>query len=170
MHEGAHAGDALFYLYAAAAMFERRLAAQPGVPHLVNEMREATNFLGDYIQVAAPTPAQLQPFIDALTSSIPAGTQQRSQNKGANSGSERILAANTLLDAMVSSGHFDWAEMVADIHERAKGEDAFITDRQIRAVIRIAESSRSEPGFWDDFEDEHTEAAKLLKAAADKAE
>lgn len=175
-----HAGGAIWCLYAELAMLERRYAAQPSTLALLAKMREALNTIGQFVQVGPPPADKMQMLIDNIASTIgqdvvdipqPNHDQPQSKGGGSNvdfSDPERIEAAKTILEEMVSSGHFDWADMINDMHGRINDEKPFITDRQFRAIVNIGR--KGDYGqFWTSLQDDFPEAVKIAEDAAARA-
>lgn len=85
-----------------------------------------------------------------------------------------VEAGSTLVNAMVSSGLFDWADIVTSIQAQLDGDSPFITPKQFRALTNIAEHGRIETGsaeesWWDIFVDENPETARIALEQANPA-
>jgi len=168
-----HAGDALWYLHAGITYTEEQQ-----LPKAVTEyLRECARIVGAHIGVPEPFDADVKPLLQTLRSLGTPDTTDTSEKTSARSGGnkwgdpERVENAKTMLDAMVSSDLFEWADMVDDIHSKMHGGNPFITDKMFRALVNIARKGEyeDETRFWDAFEDEYPEAARFAAACADSA-
>ena len=68
--------------------------------------------------------------------------------------------AKILVDEMVGSDAFDWADIVKSVETQLNSDSPFISNRQWKALLNIAGKSRKDPDFLDDFEMNHPEAAQ----------
>jgi len=171
-----HAGDAIWYLHAELTMLERRYSADPSTLDLLAKMREAVRVIGEFVKVDPPPADKLQPLIESISSTIlpvvetaPATSQpQSSGNRVSFSDPERIEAAKEILDEMISSELFDWAEIVENINEQVKRDNPFITDRQFRAIVNIGRKG-DHGAFWERLSDECPTSVAIAEQAADRA-
>ena len=173
-----HAGDAIWLLYAELTMLERRYSTSPSTLELIGKMREALNVVGQFVKIDPPPPAKIQQMIESVASTLsqdavepPKHEQPQSKGGGSNANfndPERIEAAKTILDEMVGSGHFDWAEMIDDMNAKMNGDNPFITDKQFRAIVNIGRKGNYGQ-FWEDLENDHPESVKIAEEAAARA-
>ncbi len=164
-----HAGDALWVLHAGLTYCEEH-----GInAYVIEHLREAARTIGAHMSVPEPMLVDSQALIKVLEaiSGQPAPEKAKKRSGGRWGDPERIEHAKTLLDAMVSSDLFDWADMIADIHGKLQGDDPFATDRQLRAVCNIAKKGKYEDdsSFWEEFEDAYPETATFVEKCADSA-
>lgn len=172
-----NAGDALWYLHAKLTMLERRYSTEPSTLEVLAQMREDITVLGDFIKVPPPPADKMQALIVHISNSLVTPTelpptQEPSSAPAQSSGSpnsvpDRIEAVKTILDEMVASGHYDWADMIRDIHAKLGSDKPFVTDRQCRAVRNIGWRNED---FWEMLREEHLEAMSILEAAASRAD
>ena len=177
-----HAGDAIWYLYAELTMLERRYSTEPSTLELLGKMREALNMISSFVKIDPPPPESMQSLIEQIAGTVlqdvgvpqyeeqskqerqPARTRRRSDFESP----KRIESAKTILDEMVASGAFDWANMVADIHQKLENGGKFVTDKQLRAIVNIG-SSCDDGEHWEKIREEYPEAMKIVEDAAANA-
>lgn len=175
-----HAGDALWFLTAEVTMLERRYASEASTLELVGKMKEQIKVLGEFIGVEPPSEDKKQQLIQAIASTLSppsdpppnhAPAQRQSSGGGARanfSDPERIEAAKKILDEMVASGEFEWADMVSDMHSKVNGPSPFITDKQFRAIVNIGE--KGEDGeFWERLSTDYPDAVRIAEEARNNA-
>lgn len=165
-----HAGDALWFIHAGLQYFEEYQLPRAVIEHL----RCCARVIGAHIGVPEPMAADADDLIKQLAqlAGQPQPEQRRSGGGGNKFGDpERIERAKRLLDAMVASDLFDWADMVEDIHQKLQSSSPFMTDKQFRAIVNIAKKGQydDESMFWDEFQDAYPEAADFAQACADNA-
>lgn len=174
-----HAGDALWLLYAELTMLERRYSTSSSTLELLAKMRDGINVIGQFIQVNPPPPEKIQQLIETVAATLsqdaaePQQQHEQPQSKGGGSNvnfsdPERIEAAKVILEEMVESGHFDWADMISDLDARMRDPNPFITDRQFRAIVNIGRKGNYGQ-FWDDLAQEHPESARIAEESASRA-
>lgn len=178
-----HAGDAIWYLHAGLRIIERRHASEPATLALINHLRTSVKAVGDHCGVPEPCEADYVRLSDALerqaadpgdpatdgaaeyASDRPPAPRLRGSSYGE---PELVGAGRRLVDEMVSSGHFDWADIVTSIQCQLESDSPFITPRQFRALINIA--ARGEvadgSGWWEAFEEDYPEAARVASEQA----
>lgn len=165
-----HAGDALWFLHAGLRYFEEHQAP----PAVIEHLRNCARIVGAHIGVPEPMDADADGLIRQLVQMSGQQPQEPPQQRsGGNSYSDpdRIEHAKTMLDAMVSSDLFEWADMVEDIHQKMHGESPFITDKMFRALVNIAKKGKynDDSMFWDEFQGEFEATADFAQDCADRA-
>ena len=170
-----HAGDAIWYLYAELTMLERRYSTEPSTLDLLAKMREALDTIGSFISVGPPPSEKMQQLIEAVSLTLPQDmpTQQHSQPQSKGdctnfNDPERVEAAKEILEDMVGSGHFEWADLIDNVHSQVHGDNPFITDRQFRAIVNIGRKG-DYGNYWDRLNDDHPESVKIAEEAAARA-
>lgn len=171
-----HAGDAVWFLHAELTMLERRYSTEPSTLDLLAKMREALGVVGEFVKIAPPPPEKLQQLIEAVSATVlqdvPTPKHEQPQSKGDRvdfHDPERVAAARDILEDMVGSGHFDWADLIENVHSQVHGDGPFITDRQFRAIVNIGR--KGDYGkYWDRLTDDYPEAAKIAEEAAARAQ
>ena len=159
-----HAGDALWYVAASLTVLDRRHSNDPDTLMLVQRVRECVKVISQHIQVPLPPPEKMNALIDQLMLSDGEGEVAANLRKAfdevpeerpavdINSSEENVEFARVLLDAMVSSGKFEWSEFITDLHDKILLPDARFSPKQWLATLRVA---RKADDFWDDFEVEN---------------
>jgi hypothetical protein len=175
-----HAGEALWQVWGMVGYLNK-----VGQTVLALHMQQVATVIGEHIGVAPPTSAQLAQLSSALENlQAPAddvgyaSERQQTTTSGGRSSSfndpELVEAANKLVDEMVGSDQFGWADMLPSIEAQLK-EKSFISAKQCRALRNIAagrrykEDGRTFENFWEWFADENPEAAERVGQEADKA-
>ena len=171
-----HAGEALWHLYAEVTMMERRYSDIPSTLEVLAKQREQLDIISKFISVEPPASDKVQELIEAIAPTLRAPAveppkppqEESTTTRDDFSAPDRIAAAQTILDDMVNSGSFDWADMVSSLQSAVNGDKPFMTDRQFRAVVNIARKG-DEGEYWERLSDEYPEAVSIAEAAADKA-
>lgn len=171
-----HAGDALWDIYGHIAILERQYPADPVIAHIVGQIRFDLQTLGAHISVPEPSITDMQQLVQVLSDKLPArpatagNSDDRTNSSSRYNDSAVVDAARALLGAMVESGCFDWADMVADIYTRLNEPDPFFTYRQARAILNIARKGRiDDESFLDVFCGGNSEALTIIEQHAAKA-
>jgi len=175
-----HAGDAVWRIWGHVAYLNK-----VGQSMLAMDLQAAISIISEHVHVAPPPPEVLAQLSSALENLQPTGDgvgyaserQQQTSSRGRGnsfSDPELVSAATTLVDAMVDSEQFEWADMVTSISEQLK-EKAFVTPKQCRALRNVATGRRygeeeTFANFWDFFADENPAAAERVGIEADKAD
>jgi hypothetical protein len=171
-----HAGDAIWFLHAELTMLERRYSTEPSTLDLLAKMREALGVVGTFVKVDPPPPEKMQQLIEAISSTMSQGMPEPQHEQPQSKGNrtvdfndpERVEAAKEILEDMVGSGHFEWADLIDNVHSQVFGDSPFITDRQFRAIVNIGrKGDRGE--YWDRLTDDHPESVKIAEEAAARA-
>ncbi|KKN24124.1 hypothetical protein LCGC14_0898130 [marine sediment metagenome] len=177
-----HAGDAIWYLYAGLRLIERQHANESSTLKLVNHLRSSVKTLGEHCGVPEPSEddytklsVALENFDDngddlSMEADVEYATDQlpRKTSRGKYSDPSTVEAAVQFVDEMVNSGCFDWADFVCMIQEQLGRDSPFITSKQFKALKNIAVRGKVDVGededesWWDLFEDEHPEVAKIV--------
>lgn len=182
MPEEMRASDALWFLHAGLEYLEKELGKRESIEYL----RNCARVVGLFINVPAPFDADMKELVkklrglDLATADDPGydelspdgePTPSSPKKPSGNSAPERVEAAKTLVDAMESSGLFEWADMVTDMHGKLHGDDPFVTDKQFRALLNIAKRGtyNDDSLFLDSFEDEYPEAYRFAEQCAGEA-
>lgn len=151
---------------------------------LINHLRASVLTIGEHCGIPEPAEADYVRLSAALESlpaelddlSLEGGTEYAADRKPAtpkrtgSSYSEPGLlkAGSDLVDEMVSSGLFDWADLVVSIQTQLDGDEPFITPKQFRALKNIAERGKidvdgqGEENWWTYFEADYSESAKVV--------
>ena len=188
-----HAGDAIWYLYAGLRIIERRHTDEPATLKLVDHLRSSVRTVGDHCGVPEPSEedyAKLSRALENLdcvappiqddlalddveyATDRPAPPAPPRRGGGGKYGDPELVdAGRTLVGEMVDSGQFDWADMINSIQAQLESDSPFITPKQFRALINIAERGKGgdDMTFWEYFEDEYQEAAKVAAEQARQA-
>jgi len=163
-----HAGDALWFIHAGLTFLEQSSAP----PAVIDHLRDCARVLGAHLGVPEPMDADKHGLIEQLAALANVeAPQEQSRRNSKYSEPDRIESATQLLDAMVASELFSWAEMVEDIHRKLHDSSPFMTDKQFRAVVNIAKKGKynDDSRFWDEFENEYPMAAAFAEQCADNA-
>ena len=163
-----HAGDALWFLHAGLQFFEEHQMN----PKVVEHLRGCARVIGACIGVPEPMQADADELVRKLAemAEIPPPAPRRSSgNKFGDP--DRVERAKKLLDAMVASDLFEWADMVEDIHQKLNSDSPFMTDKQFRAIVNIAKKGKfnDDSLFWDEFQEGYPDAAEFAQECADNA-
>jgi hypothetical protein len=157
-------------------MLERRYSTEPSTLGLLVKMRECINTVGEFVKVAPPPAEKLQQIIEAIAETMPQPSgpppkHEQPQSSGRTydfNDPERVEAAKTILEDMVGSGHFDWADMIENVHSQVHSGSPFITDKQFRAIVNIGRKG-DYGNYWDRLTDDYPEAVKIAEEAAERA-
>ena len=170
-----HAGDAVWQIWGLVHYLNK-----VGQPILAAHIQKAATLIGEHIHVAPPdavTLGQLSSALENLQATADdlgyaAERQQDTGEKhsGKYSDPELVAAAKSLVDEMVGSEQFEWADLVTSVAGQLE-EKEFVTPKQCRALKNIANGRKSgdEGTFWEWFADENPVAAERVTVEADKA-
>lgn len=153
-----HAGDALWILYGINSLLERR-ATRQGTILLLGNARAALDRISLEMCVPAPSKEALQQLIENLQAEI--GEERAPPSSKSESFGDNVANASKMLDEMLASGLFDWANILNSYQEQLESDDPFFTNRQWRAMVNVAQRGKTadDESWWDEFEAEHPELA-----------
>ena len=158
-------------------MLERRYSTETSTLGLLVKMRECLKTVGEFVQVAPPPADKMQQIIEAISATLPQSSgpppqHSQPQSKGNRvdfSDPERVEAAKEILEDMVGSGLFDWADMIENVHSQVHSDKPYISDRQFRAIVNIGRSCRDDRDYWDRLTDDYPESVKIAEESAERA-